>query len=96
MKNTSFTSGLLTDHIFLVHVYGDPMQQLELIKRIKELKLKQNAVILAHYYSRPEVQDIADFVEETGIRELMVISQIFDQKKKLHSYSLVQEIFNGQ
>lgn len=41
-------------------------------------------------------EDIADFVEETGIRELMVISQIFDQKKKLHSYSLVQEIFNGQ
>jgi len=65
MKNTSFTSGLLTDHIFLVHVYGGPMQQLELIKRIKELKLKQNAVILAHYYSRPEVQDIADFVGDS-------------------------------
>jgi quinolinate synthase len=41
------------------------MQQLELIKRIKELKLKRNAVILAHYYSRPEVQDIADFVGDS-------------------------------
>jgi quinolinate synthase len=41
------------------------MQQVELIKRIKELKLKRNAVILAHYYSRPEVQDIADFVGDS-------------------------------
>jgi quinolinate synthase len=41
------------------------MQQVELIKRIKELKLQQNAVILAHYYSRPEVQDIADYVGDS-------------------------------
>lgn len=41
------------------------MQQVELIKRIKELKLKRNAVILAHYYSRPEVQEIADFVGDS-------------------------------
>jgi len=41
------------------------MQQVELIKRIKELKSKRNAVILAHYYSRPEVQDIADFVGDS-------------------------------
>ncbi|MPM37894.1 Quinolinate synthase A [bioreactor metagenome] len=41
------------------------MQQADLIKRIKELKLKRNAVILSHYYSRPEVQDIADFVGDS-------------------------------
>ena len=41
------------------------MKQVELIERIKELKLKRNAVILAHYYSRPEVQDIADFVGDS-------------------------------
>jgi quinolinate synthase len=41
------------------------MQQVELIKKIKELKQKRNAVILAHYYSRPEVQDIADFVGDS-------------------------------
>lgn len=41
------------------------MQQADLIKRIEELKLKRNAVILSHYYSRPEVQDIADFVGDS-------------------------------
>jgi quinolinate synthase len=41
------------------------MQQAELIERIKEMKEKRNAVILAHYYSRPEVQDIADFVGDS-------------------------------
>lgn len=41
------------------------MQQADLVKRIKELKLKRNAVILSHYYSRPEVQDIADFVGDS-------------------------------
>jgi len=40
-------------------------RQAELIERIKELKRKRNAVILAHYYSRPEVQDIADFVGDS-------------------------------
>ena len=41
------------------------MQQAELIKRIKELKLKRNAVVLSHYYSRPEIQDIADFIGDS-------------------------------
>jgi quinolinate synthase len=45
--------------------YGGPMQQAELIERIKELKRKRNSVILDHYYSRPEVQDIADFVGDS-------------------------------
>ena len=29
---------------------------------IKRLKKKKNAVLLAHYYQDPEVQDLADFV----------------------------------
>ena len=33
----------------------------ELVVRIKELKKKRNAIILAHNYQLPEVQDIADF-----------------------------------
>lgn len=55
----------LSVQILSENVYGGPMQQVELIKKIKELKLKRNAVILAHYYSRPEVQDIADFLGDS-------------------------------
>jgi len=37
----------------------------ELISRIKELKKQRNAIILAHSYERPEVQDIADYVGDS-------------------------------
>lgn len=37
----------------------------ELVNRIKQLKQERNAVILAHSYERPEVQDIADYVGDS-------------------------------
>ena len=36
-----------------------------MISEIKELCLKANAIILAHYYQTPEIQDIADFIGDS-------------------------------
>ena len=34
----------------------------DLISEIKERCKKANAIILAHYYQAPEIQEIADFI----------------------------------
>ena len=41
------------------------MTKAELIDRIQQLNREKNAVILAHYYTRPEVQDIADYLGDS-------------------------------
>jgi quinolinate synthase len=41
------------------------MTEKELIKKITEIKELKNAVILAHYYQVPEIQDIADYIGDS-------------------------------
>ena len=41
------------------------MTREELVHKIEELKKEKNAIVLAHYYSNPEVQDIADFLGDS-------------------------------
>lgn len=41
------------------------MKTEELIEKINILRKEKNAIILAHYYQEPEIQDIADFVGDS-------------------------------
>lgn len=41
------------------------MDTKELIQAIGELRKEKNAIVLAHYYSNPQVQDIADFIGDS-------------------------------
>ncbi len=41
------------------------VEKSKLVDKIKQLKQQRNAVILAHYYTRPEIQELADYIGDS-------------------------------
>ncbi|MDD3875245.1 MAG: quinolinate synthase NadA [Bacteroidales bacterium] len=58
MKNTN-------GHIKELGFINEKYKKSDIIEQIKLLRKKKNAVILAHFYQIPEIQDIADFVGDS-------------------------------
>jgi luciferase family oxidoreductase group 1 len=74
-----------------------PVESMEAIWTEYEKELL-NQMLSLSFIGSPETikKNLEDFVEQTKVDEIMIISNIFDQKAKIHSYELFSEVMKSK
>jgi luciferase family oxidoreductase group 1 len=74
-----------------------PVESMEAIWTEYEKELL-NQMLSLSFIGSPETikKNLEDFVEQTKVDEIMIISNIFDQKAKIHSYELFSEVMKNK